>query len=190
MRVSLSTKYKSLLQGINIQLPSLTIISGLNGSGKSHLLNSINEGIAKAYDEVNNEIIPRKYVNNQNLIPNETSTVYRENFSHSVNYSISLLNSYKSTKRNNPTYTLENAIGDINQLKIIKKIIDDTGIAAEDLTEEDIYDNYPISEGLIHDVFHQAFSVIFKRYSDKLDENLYKEFLRDIKGEKKIRPLS
>ncbi|WNP71394.1 hypothetical protein [Pseudomonas aeruginosa] len=52
MRVTINKKYKSIPQGLEFQLPRFSVITGKNGSGKSHLLEAIgNKDVSNVTDE-------------------------------------------------------------------------------------------------------------------------------------------
>jgi AAA domain, putative AbiEii toxin, Type IV TA system len=60
MRLSLQTIYRSLSTLEDIDLPSFALLTGLNGSGKSHLLEAIEQGNVSV--EIDGQTIPRTLI--------------------------------------------------------------------------------------------------------------------------------
>jgi ABC-type Mn2+/Zn2+ transport system ATPase subunit len=185
IRILLQNKYKSLLNNIDITLPDFTILSGVNGAGKSHLLTALNENGAKAFDEDGIELTLKKYVTSVTLVPNDAFQVDRNTHSYLANTTFSLIQNYIHNKQNaqDTFLTIETFFQtNLAQLRIIKKITEDAEKDVLDLTQEDVYEHYPIKDGLVSDIFYQEFSNLFKRYADKQENNYYKEYLKKEKG--------
>ena len=186
MRVVVNEKYKSLSSEIDFIFPDFVIISGLNGAGKSHLLKAIEEKAAKIYSDEGVEIKNIKYVNSNSLTPNESYQVGRDSFTNEVNTIYHSLQSYVQQKRNQPQLTLQSQFSyNPRNLQIIENVISLKGKSVEEIEYDDISEQLPIYHNLIQDVFYQNFSAIFKRYSDKYDENAYNEFLKIKKDKNK-----
>jgi AAA domain, putative AbiEii toxin, Type IV TA system len=60
MRLSLQTTYRSLLTLEAIELPSFALLTGLNGSGKSHLLEAIEQG--NVLVEIDGSTVPQALI--------------------------------------------------------------------------------------------------------------------------------
>ncbi|MBK2267707.1 OLD family protein [Francisella philomiragia] len=78
MNLEFVCKYKSI-DSIEVpQLPNFTILTGLNGSGKTHLLEAIKSGNIKVSDFQKDEIVLYNYatfnIKDQNLIYDQTIT--------------------------------------------------------------------------------------------------------------------
>lgn len=187
IRIYLTGKYKSLINGIDIQLPDFSIISGVNGAGKSHLLKAIEERIAKVYDESENELTPVKYVNSVSLSPNESFQVNRDQYLNEINNIYYAINNFVTQKRSQPDLDLGNYIRNYNSSysKLIPDLLVKSGKKIEDIEYEDIKEHMPLYTNLVNDIFYQNFSAIFKRYSDRYDDNAYNEYLNKVKGKKK-----
>ena len=190
IRVSIQSKFKSLLTDINVELPDFTVISGINGAGKSHLLSAIDQGTAKVYDESNIELTSKRYVSSSALVPNDAFQVGRESQINETNNIYSSVQNYVLNKKNNPNLSFQDTLQySSNQYMITMRILEDSRKTLEDLTVEDIKEHLPISYGVVTDIFYQSFSTIFKRYYDKYEDNLYHEYLSKEK-KKKIKFLS
>ena len=68
---------------------------------------------------------------------------------------------------------------------IIASALQQTGKTIEELDQEDIKEVTPLYTNLVQDIFQQNFSAIFKRYSDRYDDNVYNEFLKTVKKKNK-----
>ncbi len=192
VRILLQNRYKSLLNNIDITLPDFTILSGVNGAGKSHLLTALIDNSARAFDENGIELTLKKYVTATTLVPNDAYQVDKNiivNLSNNLySYIQQFLNNRQTSQ--NAYKTIDAYLGsNPQQLRIIKKIAEDAEKDIADLTQEDVHEHYPIKDGLVSDIFYQEFSNLFKRYADKQENNYYKEYLREKKG-KSIRFLT
>ncbi|WP_375446313.1 ATP-binding protein [uncultured Fibrella sp.] len=179
-------KYKSLLQPFEVKLPDFTVISGVNGAGKSHFLTAIEQGQARVFED-GVEISTKKYVNSNTLSPNDSYQVERTNLINDANNISYILQNFQSELKKKSDLTLEqHLINTHNQYQfgIIDKIVKDTNKDISEISIEDIKDNYPLTYGYVSDVFYQNFSAIFKRYYDRYEDNFFNEYLTNVKGKK------
>ena len=125
MNIILNKKFKSLLTDINITLPNFTVLSGINGAGKSHLLDAITQNIAKVTDEYGNEVNPKRYVNSNSLTPNESYQVGRENLTNEINSAWYVIENYRQQKLTNPNLTLEQHLqNNLFQRNVLQRVLD------------------------------------------------------------------
>ncbi|GHB65632.1 ATP-binding protein [Persicitalea jodogahamensis] len=187
MNIKLNEKYKSLLTNIDITLPNFTIISGINGAGKSHFLSAISQNIVVVTDEHGNEINPKRYVNSGSLTPNESYQIGRENLTSEISAAWYTIQNYHQQKITNPHLTIEQHLQkNIFHANVLYRVLYlSEKDAIQELTLEDIGEYYPIDQVQDIDIFHQNFSTIFKRYFDKQDDNYYNQYLNDNKKIKK-----
>lgn len=183
-------KFKSLSNPFNIVLPDFTVISGINGAGKSHLLAAIEQGIAKVYDDNGNELVRKRYINSSSLSPTDSYQVTRENLKSEIYQLHNSIQQFVQSKKNDPNLSFEKYLSyNPSQYHLTLKIANKLAIPFEDLTVEDINDNFPLNYGIVQDVFYQNFSQVFKRYFDKYEDNHYHEYLHNAKG-KNVKYLS
>ena len=73
MKITLITPYKSILNFPTTELPNFVIVTGVNGAGKSHLLEEISNGCVQI-DGINlhDRTRPIRLFNWANLVPNDT----------------------------------------------------------------------------------------------------------------------
>lgn len=189
MRLTLSRKYKSL-DPFTIELPNLTILTGVNGAGKTQLLTSIIENQLQL-TENGAELNPKKYVTHSTLSPNDSTIVTRQSVIQNIENIWNQYNSFLQNYKQNPAHQLEHFFGDHRQLRLIEKIAKDADKDKYSLTGNDFYKFYPLEDGLNHtDVFYQNFSNLFKRYYDRLLENKFNKFLKEHEKQNEVEYLS
>jgi ABC-type multidrug transport system ATPase subunit len=189
MRLTLSRKYKSL-DPFTIELPNLTILTGVNGAGKTQLLTSIIENQLQL-TENGAELNPKKYVTHSTLSPNDSAVVTRQSVNQNIDNIWNQFNSFLQNYKQNPAHQLEHFLGDPRQLRLIEKIAKEADKDKYSLTGNDFYKFYPLEDGLNHtDVFYQNFSNLFKRYNDRLLQNKFNKFLKEHEKQNEVEYLS
>lgn len=189
MKLTLNKKYKSL-EPFTIELPNLTILTGVNGAGKTQLLTSIIETQLLLTE---NELVlnPKKYVTHSTLSPNDSTVVTRQSVNQNIENLLKHYNTFLLNYKQNPAHRLEHFFGDPKQFKLIDKIAKKAAKDKHNLSENDFYKYYPLEDGLNHtDVFYQNFSNLFKRYNDRLLENKFNKFLKEHEKQNEIEYLS
>ncbi|PCJ87871.1 MAG: AAA family ATPase [Flavobacteriales bacterium] len=193
MRLNLTTKYKSLTP-ISIDLPDLTILTGINGAGKTQILSGLARGIIQLTDKGAILNPPNgntcKYVSAHSLTPNDSVIVTREQLNQNTKNLWDIYQGFQHTFRTQPQRLLEHHIGDVRQRKIIETIAKKANKAISELTSDDFYNHYPPDDAMHNDIFYQSFSNLFKRYQDKYDDNQYRQFRKDIKKHNEIEYLT
>ncbi|MEJ7661344.1 MAG: hypothetical protein WKG07_17945 [Hymenobacter sp.] len=176
MQFSLNSKFKSL-DPFTISLPDLTILTGVNGAGKTQILSAIMDNKASV-TENNSELNPKKYVTHQTLAPNDSSIVTRQSLLQDVDNIWNQYSSFQQNHKQNANYQLQQFIPDQAQIKLISNVASKTSKQISELSQEDIYIHYPVNI-VTGDIFYQNFSTLFKRYQNKLDDNRYRSFLNE-----------
>ncbi|NVK75455.1 MAG: ATP-binding protein [Oceanospirillaceae bacterium] len=170
--------YKSIVALDDIILPDFTVITGLNGSGKSQLLEAIlkNDAGVRALHE-NTELTNRKHVTHANLAPNNSGATDPNQLRESVQNILNEFNEYRRRKLQNGNTQLQRILKNEKQLQLVNRIAEEANKTIDDLSDEDFYKHYPIDDGLtVNDVFQQNFAVLFKRYHTKFEDNLVSEY--------------
>jgi predicted ATPase len=176
-----------------IELPDLVVLSGVNGSGKSQLLEAISEGLINI-TEVGSEIEPIILINHSNsLEPNQNESANYANLRDSRQMVVNVFNAYRDIKtgkkgieiplgiRMIPTQdvTLEKYVSP-QHAKTIRAIANTANTDVDDLTEEIILQYYPAQDYSKHTghFYHQNIASIFKHYQILKFENEVKQFRR------------
>jgi len=190
MNINLTTKHKSLLPTITIEIPDFTILTGVNGAGKTHLLSGLANGVIQLTDNgvVLNPLNANtcKYVSSHSLTPNDSVIITREQLNVNTQNLWNQYNQFLTHSKSNPGRQLQHDIGDVKQRKVIEKILAETKKELYELTADDFYKYYPLDDGMHNDVFFQNFSSLFKRYQDRYDDNQYKQYRSKEKGHNDI----
>lgn len=187
--MGLSLKYQSRYKSIdyidNIDLPDFVVITGLNGSGKSQLLEAINQlnaGVQVFCDS--RELSNKKHVTHADLVPNNSGAVDASHLRSSAHNIYSKYQQYKNKKLQNNDTKLESVLKDQKQIKLVDFISKEACKNIDELNADDFYRYYPIDDGLIvNDVFQHNFAILFKRYHTRYEDNLFDEFKCEKFGE-------
>lgn len=183
INIHIQERYKSLTHPLQISLPDFTVISGINGGGKSHFLSAIAALNSRITDENGAELSNRRLLTTQLLIPADQYSVSRESLVYDYTNIEQVVRTYLQQKAIAAYIDINNFAGfSFSQKYIIKRILSDSGIPIERLSIEDIKDYYPIAVGNTSDMFQQNFSNLFKKYLDKFEENIYFKYLNEVEG--------
>ena len=190
MKISSNSRYKSLEQFQEFQLPDFVVLYGINGAGKTHLLQVLaNQNVTRITDDSGADLPRRKFVDANTLAPNNSTVVSWDTLKQAPISALSWHTSYKQNKQNNPNFTLHNVTGDPRHHKLFETISKSADKTLDDLDSEDIFEHYPMNDGLENnDVFSQSFSQLFKRYQVRKLDNEFNEFRNQ--KDKKVKFLS
>lgn len=174
MKIQITQKHKSINPPYEFELPAFSVLTGKNGSGKTHLLEAIS---MKEKSEVT---IEDKVIQNIRYIPfNSLNPTIREICDPSTitEHVKTVWNQYNSAKqqavkKNNtdPNYLIQR-VGDENAKLFVKKTFKDSRKAFNELTEDDLADSFDISFMGQNDFFTAEFALIFKEYHRRQEEN-------------------
>lgn len=191
-KISILLQFRSISPIKELVLPDFVVITGLNGSGKSQLLEALTTNINghvptiedSASPGINIDLKHRKRVTHANLAPNNAGmTTIEQARSNALN----CYNEYKKyyeQARVSSSAQLSSFVKDKHWIGVIQGIAERTGKDVHDLSVNDFYDHYPIDDGKsVNDVFNQAFSLFFKRYHVKREDNRYAQYRHEKFGE-------
>jgi len=176
MVIQSNKAYKSL-RPINppVELPELVVLSGLNGTGKTHLIEGISNNIIELHDN-GKQLNPIKFVSHNTLAPNNTNQVSPE--SRNIQEIWGIIRKYKTAKYRDPNLAFSIYSHKMDYDGIINQIAKSELKEIEDLNEHDIILNYPLPNQTAEaNIFSQNFSILFKRYENKKYENKLNKFL-------------
>ncbi|PZO23594.1 MAG: AAA family ATPase [Flavobacteriaceae bacterium] len=181
LKININQKYKSI-QPCTFELPDFSVLTGLNGSGKSHLLEAI-------FNNVQNTVsingIPAKkilYIPFNGLNPKilencdpATITSFVKNF-HQQLINVKRRPNFQQTGNLN---SLLHYIHDSDQKRIATKFIKKINIPIEDVDENYLFDIFDPSMMSEDDFFTGQFALIFKNYHKLLEENKINKYYKE-----------
>jgi ABC-type multidrug transport system ATPase subunit len=194
MEIKIIQKHKSINPPCDFDLPNFSVLTGKNGSGKTHLLEAIADN-TKSQIYINGALITNvRYIGFNGLNPNIAETCDPQTIvQHIKNSWSSYDNGLKNFRQNEPNNNDKNRLldyigGDQNLRKYVLSTIEGTKKDFDKLTEDDFSDYFDISYLGQNDFFTAQFALIFKNYHKRQEENNYNEYYQ-AKGEKVTRPV-
>ncbi|MEE4094169.1 AAA family ATPase [Pseudomonas viridiflava] len=189
MNILITRSFKSIPSELEFDLPNFSILTGRNGSGKTHLLEAMSsEEMAKIHD------------NGQHLTKITYIAYNQLNYSMVENTDISEINAHATGLWNQiqslkeqfqmrkfqtaGAETLTNYIFKfVDQRAPIVNFIKSTMLKSgkdkvEDLTSDDVHEHLSFSDGNNDTLLTNTLAKIFKTYHFKWSKNLFKEFLK------------
>jgi len=173
INVKIKTEYKSI-KPCEFVLPDFSVLTGLNGSGKTHLLEALDSDIhcevfinGKKISNV--RYIPFNGLNSaieENCDPATITTFIKDFWTRFATARDRVIKARAALVESN----LYGYSGDGNFNKIGPKIIPKLG-DIKDITEKIITDNFDVSMIAETDFFTAQFALIFKNYHRLLEEN-------------------
>lgn len=193
MRIKINKTYKSLIAGKEVELPDFCVLTGKNGSGKSHFLEALTKnGMASIYDEngVIYNVSDAKYIPFGGLNPQIDAECNLEKLNQFVNECNLILQQIVTLFKNTPAVAnkkewlldqlnnpFHHGFGDNPRAKTaLKTILEKSGEDFDQLTEEDIRQHIQYLDFEDKTIFNGHFALIFKAYHVKYDDNEYKKY--------------
>lgn len=192
IKVSITQKHKSLDPPCEFNLPDFCVLTGKNGSGKTHLLEAMSLK-EKSQVHINGRLTQNvRYIGFNGLNPNIQETCDPNSISQHVK---NVWNQYNSGKqqvqRRNLPCDLDHVLSyvqDNNMKRFIRKALQDCGKSDCELTEDDLADSFDISFMGQNDFFTAQFALIFKNYHRRQEENSINEYYQS-KGKSVSKPV-
>lgn len=184
MKIKIHKEYKSIKAPQEFDLPNFVVLTGKNGSGKSHLMEAMSKPEFAIISE-NGECLPKvKYIGFNGLNPQVNSdgdylditNKKKEAWTQLKKQLDELQNLYKS---NIDSYIKSRLVNEKNK-KFFKYWLNRAKGNTEVLTEEFVNENYVVSSD---DFFSSQFASIFKLYQIRYDENQYLQYKNEKFGE-------
>lgn len=182
MKITIHKEYKSIRAPQEFELPNFVVLTGKNGSGKSHLMEAMSKPEFAIISE-NGECLPKvKYIGFNGLNPQVNSDGDYLDITNKKkeawNQLKNQLNELQTRYANNTQQYLNSPINKNSKQKVLGYWLKQAKGKVEDLTEEFVNDNYVVSSD---DFFSSQFASIFKLYHIRYDENQYFQY-RNIKN--------
>lgn len=183
MKLELNTPYKSLAP-FEKDLPDFVVLTGVNGAGKTHLLEAIKDRHLSIKNNSPHAIQKIQFANSYTLSPAGNNNISNHELNIEVQGNWQAYKAVITDPRNSENPNLESMILSGYGLgAIIQKIASNSNKNALELNKEDFYNFYPLYNELSrNDIFHQNLATIFKRYHDTFEKNEYNEFRNKTKG--------
>ncbi|MDD5361182.1 MAG: ATP-binding protein [Ignavibacteria bacterium] len=193
MKIKITQKHKSISPPCEFDLPQFSVLTGKNGSGKTHLLEAIADP-NKSQVFLNGAILKNiRYIKFNGLNPKIEENCNPQIISQFIKNS---WNSYDNAMKSILTESVLNhnidrlfkRIGDKNIINYTSKIFEVTKKPLGKLTEDDYADNFDISFIAQTDFFTAQFALVFKNYHKRQEENNINEYYLS-KGNASSRPV-
>lgn len=174
-------KHKSISQGLTFELPDFCVLTGKNGSGKSHLFEAMAErGLTNiTIDGARVNLV--HYIIFNGLNPNVgADCTYRTLLDEQKNMWVTLKqildNNYNGRAFSNTTFFIDVECTNRQYLPIAKELFSLAHGRKEDITEDLFNDIYTIQPRDAKSFFSSQFASIFKLYANRLEANDYNKF--------------
>lgn len=179
--VGTNNKHKSISQGLAFELPDFCVLTGKNGSGKSHLFEAMADRTCTNITIDGAGVNLVHYIKFNGLNPDvEADCNYRMLLDEQKNMWVTLKqiidNNYNARAFSNTTFFKD--VGRINRqyLPIAKELFARANGKKEDITEELFNELYTIQPRDDKSFFSSQFASIFKLYANRLEANDYNKF--------------
>ena len=184
-KVSIKQTHKSIKVVQEFELPDFVVLTGRNGSGKSHLMEIMNmsDKCAMVDDEVNH-LTQVKYIPFNGLNPQVIENCEYVGLTNNRKQAWSNLKQYIDDFRNHYrriNWSIDNYMqSDTSRKRILEKWVKLAGGNVDNITEELFDENYEITS---NELFSSQFASIFKLYQMRLVDNKFNKFLNDTEGQ-------
>lgn len=184
MKIQIVKEYKSIKAPQEFELPDFVVLTGKNGSGKSHLMEAMSK-LEYGVLSDNGEKLPQvKFIGFNGLNPRVNSdgdylditNKKKEAWTQLKKQLDELQNNY----RNNIQQYFNSSINKNGREKVLGYWLKRAKGKVENLTEEFVNEHYVVSSD---DFFSSQFASIFKLYQIRYDENQYLQYKNEKFGE-------
>ena len=182
MKIRIHKEYKSIKAPQEFDLPDFVVLTGKNGSGKSHLMEAMSKFEYAIVSEGERELPKIKYIGFNGLNPTVNSEGdYLELTNRRKEAWNQLKNQLDEVKRFHSN-NVENYLRSPNNArkKILGYWIKKAKGDIDKLTEDFVFDKYEVSSD---EIFSSQFASIFKLYQIRYDDNKYFKYKNDTEGE-------
>lgn len=192
IKITIIQRHKSINPPCEFELPTFCVLTGKNGSGKTHLLEAMSSKV-KSQVHIDGRLTQNvRYIGFNGLNPAIQETCDPNSISQHVK---NVWNQYNSAtqqaKRRNQQDDINSILRhlpDENGKRFIRKALEDSGKSASQLTENDLSDSFDISFMGQNDFFTAQFALIFKNYHRRQEENAINEYYQS-KGKSITKPV-
>ena len=187
MNIRIKKAYKSITQLQEFEIPDFMVLTGKNGSGKSHLMELMKRtGDCQVYDNEGKHLLRIKYIPFGGLNPQITEKCEFLNLTNTRkqawNNVKAKLDEFENYRRNS-NWTIEqyyNSGG--GRRNVLEKWVLLAGGDIGAITEEFFNEHYEITSD---DILTGHIASIFKLYQIRFSDNDFRRFLNEKRGEQK-----
>lgn len=194
IEITINEDYKSIKKRDKYTLEDFTILTGKNGSGKSHLL----EAISKSGSTVNRSgtLLEKKvYIPFNSLNISVSEKVKEADITSFLRqFYDKLQNNLKDYPKNierNAVVSNDSVGKNVlskNEINFIHAVRDKTNLSLKELTYDIFLNNFDITY-LTEQVFSSEFGLLFVNYHNRELDNKYKKFLKEQEGKEFVKYL-
>lgn len=185
IRFKLNSAYKSITRNIEGEFPDLTIITGLNGTGKTQFLEALakNERGMKVFDVAKeSEIKKTKLVHGTNFTPNNIGTSTYDSVSQLYREMEQSLQALKQTLSRMPL-KIPRAAAEQTGVPYAENIINISERSGVDIQQLSIHEIKQYTDPRIttnkNDIFQNNLAHLYKSYHLKKIDNDYNKYIND-----------
>ena len=186
IKVSIIKNYKSLRSlSQPFELPDFCILTGKNGSGKSHLMEAMTNPEVSQVFSSNNITTSIRYVPFNGLNPKiESECQYlgltnkrKQEWNQILSIKNEYINRINRLQNLSEKQIMQRISGSEKNKKQFFRLLKLADNNVNDVTEDIFEKNFDISITDSDDVFASSFATIFKLYNTRMDDNKYHEYL-------------
>lgn len=185
MKISVKQTFKSIHVKQDFEIPDFVVLTGKNGSGKSHLMEAMTlPEKCEVLDDEGKWLSQIKYIPFNGLNPHIDENCEYMGFTKKRKQAWNNVKQYLADYNNQKTryrMTFEQYVSsDKGRKRTLEKLAKIVNWDAEKITEELFDEHYKISSD---EIFSSQFASIFKLYQVRLLENEFNLFLNEKKGQ-------
>jgi ABC-type cobalamin/Fe3+-siderophores transport system ATPase subunit len=176
IRIHVEQQYKSITpMPDSPELPNFVVLSGLNGSGKTQLLEAINRKTARVIDTELGQIEPARLYSHETLAPRDSSPMSDDQANQRVNEVAAWLTKLRERRATQPGTALHTIVNNPKVVRQINALAAFLKKEAHQITDTEVHRFARYFDDDEEDPFSANVSKLFKRYHDR---KLYNSLFR------------
>lgn len=187
MKVTIKREYKSLKNLSSFELPDFCVLTGKNGSGKTHLFEALMMNRhAVIADDTGKRLTKIKYVPFNGLNPVVNSVCnYNDLMNQRKSIWQRISNAMQDLSKASVGHNILSLIPERSIQKLCKEMLDEVEGDISKLTEARCNQKFDLENGDPTAIFTSEFAAVFKLYHARLEENRYNIFRNREYGEER-----
>lgn len=186
MKIKIHTKFKSIPSSVEFEVPKFCVITGINGSGKSHLLEAIANKNFSTVSIDGSEILEKLHIGYNQLDPKIDEQFEQSQISGIIDdwhMQISDIGQNFKTNYTHEEYSpaalkelLDRDHANQKVNAVVMKLLEQTGKYPHELTNSDLLSNISFVDIANNTLFFTQFAMIFKTYHTRKLKNTIAEY--------------